>query len=123
MKKIAIILSLTVSAALSGCYYDNEEELYPDTPAACGTTPASFSQDVAPILNNNCMSCHSQAANMGNVDLEGHTKVKAYADNGRLYGALSHASGFSPMPKGGAKLNDCTLAIIKRWIDDGSPNN
>jgi hypothetical protein len=48
---------------------------------------------------------------------------RAIAVNGKLYGSVSHASGYSPMPKGGNKLNTCQLSQIKKWIDAGSPNN
>lgn len=111
--------------SLTSCYYDNEEELYPkpDNKIACGDAPVTFSSDVSPIISSNCLQCHSQAANMGNVILEGYTQIKIYADNGQLYGVVSHSQGFSPMPKNMAKLSDCNIAIIKKWIDSGSPNN
>ena len=32
-------------------------------------------------------------------------------------------AGFSPMPKGMAKMNSCQLAIIRKWIDGGLLNN
>lgn len=118
-----IIMIFMMTVMITGCYYDNEEELYPATNGACGSTAPSYNKDVEPLIKNNCLSCHSSAANMGSVSLEGHAQVRNYAMNGRLYGAISHAQGFSPMPKGGAKLSDCNLAIIKRWIDEGSQNN
>ena len=114
---------LVVVIALHGCYYDNEEELYPAQGAACGTTPVSYANDVAPIIQGNCMQCHSAAANMGSVNLEGYTQLKSYAGNGKLYGVITHSTGFSPMPKNSGKMSDCNIAIIKRWIDDGAPNN
>lgn len=52
-----------------------------------------------------------------------YTTDKAIAVNGKLYGSISHASGYSPMPQGAAKMTDCQLATIKKWIDSGSPNN
>lgn len=123
MKKYWYIAMMIVSVSLFGCYYDNEEELYPNSQQACGTTPVTYSRDVATIIQNNCLTCHSAAANMGAVTLEGYTSLKTYASNGKLYGVISHAPGYSPMPKGGNKMSDCNIAIIKRWIDDGAPNN
>jgi mono/diheme cytochrome c family protein len=76
-----------------------------------------------PLLQSNCNGCHSQAALSGGVNLEGHNRVKIFADNGRLLGAVSHAAGFSPMPKGGSKLPDCEINKIKSWINAGSPDN
>jgi hypothetical protein len=48
---------------------------------------------------------------------------RAIALNGKLYGSISHASGYSAMPKGTSKMTACQLATIKKWIDSGSPNN
>lgn len=114
---------ITGAMLITGCYYDNEEELYPDQNQACGTVTVSYANDIAPLIQNNCLTCHSAAANMGSVTLEGYTNAKTYAGNGKLYGVVSHSPGYSPMPKGGTKLSDCSIAIIKRWIDDGAPNN
>ncbi len=47
-----------------------------------------------------------------------------YAQNGYLYGNITHAPGYNPMPDGGGggKLSDCTIATIKKWIDSGTPH-
>ncbi len=45
------------------------------------------------------------------------------AQSEKLYGTISHASGYSPMPKGGAKLSNCQIATIKKWVDTGMLNN
>jgi hypothetical protein len=44
-------------------------------------------------------------------------------NSGRLWGALNHQTGFSPMPKDAPKLSDCDLSKIRIWIDDGTPDN
>jgi len=125
MKNIVRYIMMLIAGAmmLTSCYYDNEEELYPDQNKACGTAAVSFTNDVQPLIQNNCLTCHSAAANMGSVTLEGYSNLKTYATNGKLYGVITHSPGYSPMPKGGQKLSDCNIAIIKRWIDDGAPNN
>jgi hypothetical protein len=59
----------------------------------------------------------------GNVKLETWADVKIYADNGSLLGSITHQGGYSPMPKGSAKLEDCPIAVIQKWIEMGAPNN
>ena len=118
-----MIVGAISSLMSTGCYYDNEEELYGGIKPACDTAAVTYSATIAPIIQNNCLSCHSAAANMGSVNLEGHAQAKTYADNGKLYGAVSHAPGSSPMPKGGNKLSDCDISRIKIWVDAGAPNN
>lgn len=90
---------------------------------ACVTTNISFAGFVAPILNTNCVGCHSGGAPSGGIVLNTYEGVRAVALNGRLYGAISHATGFQPMPRGSAKLAQCTIDKIKGWIDEGANNN
>ncbi len=122
MKKYLIISSLAIVFAVSSCYYDVEEELYPSL--ECSTADVTYSGVVEPLIRSNCYSgCHSAASNAGNHTLEGYAKLKSYVDNGKLMGAIKHSAGFSPMPKNSAKLVDCNIEKIQAWIDAGAPNN
>lgn len=104
-----------------GCYYDVEEELYPTT--QCHVQNMSLMLDILPILENDCMQCHSASANFGNVTLEGFDQLIKYVDDGSLLGTIKHSSGFSAMPKGAAKLLDCEIEKIESWIINGALNN
>lgn len=111
---------------ISGCYYDSEEFLYPEINNQCDTSNVTFGETIQPVLSQYCYSCHSNsaaAAYGGNIKLEDYNDVKVYADNGRLLGALQHDPGYSAMPKGAAKLDDCTLSLFSIWIEDGAPDN
>jgi hypothetical protein len=89
----------------------------------CDTTNITYSGFVAPLLATYCVGCHSGGAPSGGITLNTHTGVSTVALNGRLYGAISHAPGFQPMPRGSAKLPQCTIDKVKAWINDGAPNN
>jgi hypothetical protein len=52
-----------------------------------------------------------------------HATDKVLAVNGQLYGTINHESGYSPMPQGEAKMDDCSIAKIKKWVDAGSADN
>lgn len=119
MKPLTILLALT-SLFIAGCYYDNEEDLYPSN---CNTDNMSYATDVAPIISVNCLVCHSTASNLGNVRLEGYTALKTYVDNGKLLGAIKHQSGFSAMPQNAPKLSSCNIAKIEQWVADGALDN
>ncbi|TGE27021.1 hypothetical protein [Hymenobacter metallicola] len=111
-------------AMLSSCAYDNAEELFENQPTvACEVLSTTYSATISPILDQNCRTCHSSRFPSGNVNLEGYTQVKRYADSGLLVGVVSHADGFSPMPQGMPKLSDCDIARIKKWVEDKAPNN
>jgi mono/diheme cytochrome c family protein len=107
---------------ISGCYYDVSEELYPAA-ESCDTSQVTYTADIQVMLQQNCLSCHAVSANQGGVILEGYAQVKTYADNGRLLGSISHASGFSAMPQGGAQLPACTINKVRAWINHGAPEN
>ncbi|QNF31983.1 hypothetical protein HUW51_04295 [Adhaeribacter swui] len=117
------LLCLLNLGLLAGCASDNEEDLNPQ-PNACDTSAVTFSGTVNAILQNNgCKNCHAASAGSGGVVLDSYAEVKKRADDGRLLGAISHASGYAPMPLGGTKLSDCDIAKVKKWIDNGAPNN
>ena len=117
-----LFLLLTLLALLGpGCYYDVEEELYPDT--GCRVENMSYQEDILPILQNRCYVCHSAAANNGGITLEGYSSLQRYLDNGQLLGAIRHDPGFSPMPKNAPQLPACQIEQFEAWIAAGAPNN
>lgn len=118
---IASLISLALLLLVPGCYYDNEESLYPEG-VACDVANVSYSATVAPILQRECVSCHSGAAASANIRLSTHAEVLAYAQNGQLYGSIAQLSGYSAMPKG-SKLPSCEILKIKSWVDAGAANN
>lgn len=124
MKKL--LLFLLVTAFVGGCYYDNEEYLYPKIDLSCDTINVTFSKSILPILHTNCLGCHDAAdyASMGgNINLEDFTTIKRLVVGGNFYGAVTHNPLRSPMPKGGAKLDTCSITKIKIWIDKGALDN
>ena len=123
MKKTLIGICIC-ALIITGCYRDVEEQLYPGEGGACDTAGVTYSGAVVSLLTSNgCLSCHSGGAPSGGVLLNSYTSVRAVALNGKLYGAINHSAGFSPMPKGGNKMNSCSINKIKAWIDAGAPNN
>jgi uncharacterized membrane protein len=91
--------------------------------SACGdTVNITYSLSVKPIIANKCIGCHSGASLQGGIDLSSYAAVKVQVDNGKLWGAVSHGAGYSPMPVGGS-LSTCELVQIQKWINQGAPNN
>jgi hypothetical protein len=124
MRVGTIVLFLAI--LFTGCYYDSKEYLFPEINTTCDTSAVTYSGSVQPILGDHCNTCHSNsnAGNFGgNIRLENYADVVIQADNGKLLGAISHQSGYFPMPQGAAKLDDCTISIIRIWIQSGSPDN
>jgi len=90
---------------------------------ACDDSNVTYTKTVAPILLQNCVGCHNPNFVSGGVILSTHAGAAIVANNGLLFGTISHAQGFKPMPQSGNKLSSCNIKLIKKWIDNGAPNN
>ena len=90
---------------------------------SCNTTAVSYSSYVKPLLTTYCTGCHSGTAPSGNILLNSYAEVRKVALDGRLAGAISWSSGYTPMPQGSDKLSDCKIEKIKAWINDGALDN
>lgn len=87
------------------------------------TQAASYSKHLVPIFDYYCTGCHNNTTQSGNINLTGYANVQTLAKNGKLYGAITHASGYQPMPSSSLKLSDCQIGLVKKWIDSGMLNN
>ena len=106
--------------ALSGCYYDKENELYPTS--ACGdTSVVTYSQAIAPIMVANCNACHGPS-NTSGVITTNYSDLSIVALNGKLLNSVNWTG--DPMPKGSPDtLSVCDRPKIKKWVEAGAPNN
>ncbi|MFL5774218.1 MAG: c-type cytochrome domain-containing protein [Flavisolibacter sp.] len=91
--------------------------------SGCDISNITYSGAIRTIISGKCQGCHSSTAAAGGYDYTTYSGVKARVDDGKLWGAVNHISGYSPMPKNGNMLSDCELKQIKKWIDAGAPNN
>ncbi len=128
MKKKNILYLLLIFGTvlfINACYYDKADLLYPtNTGAVCDTAGVmSYSLRVKPILQAQCYSCHTATGGSGNINMSSYANDKIIGLNGKLYGSISHASGFIAMPQGGNTMSSCDQAVIKKWITGGCLNN
>jgi uncharacterized membrane protein len=91
--------------------------------ASCDSSSFTYSNDVKPILETHCLGCHGgTAASGGYINMDTYDGLKQQVKARTLYPAITH-TGTDPMPKNGDKLSDCKIAVIRKWIDAGTPNN
>lgn len=90
--------------------------------SSCDSTDIKFSTAVKVIIQNKCQGCHNPNSLGGGIDLSTYTGIKASALSGKLVGSISWATGFSKMPQT-AKLPDCEITQIQKWVAAGSLNN
>ena len=126
MKRYSLPLFIIIVIFFASCYYDNEEALYPSYNTKCDTANVTFTRTIysgtiAPLLSNNCTSCHSGGAPSGSISLTSYTSVQASAANGTLMNALK-GTGVPAMPPSGS-LTACKITQVRIWIKNGILNN
>ena len=90
---------------------------------SCDTAVYTYSGAVKLVIQNKCVGCHNPSSLGGNIDLSAYNNARTVALNGKLLGSVSQQPGYSPMPKNAAKLSDCEIRQIQKWINAGSLNN
>ena len=120
----SLVTVFFLSAIYTSCYYDKAELLYGGgAPCTDSVGTVSYAQKVVPLFQTQCYSCHTGGSPSGGILMGTYITDKAIATNGKLYGSIAHISGFSAMPQGAPKMSSCQIATIKKWVDNGTPNN
>src|SRR5262245_47730413 len=134
MKRRTLKASAVVLTAASMIIVDTA------TPSAqlCAAEPQSFSEDILPIFQGRCVSCHQpggQGYEKSGLDLttyEGLMKgtkhgamvVPRDPESSNLVWLLDwRASPELRMPHGKKKLSICDRNAIRAWIREGAKNN
>jgi len=120
-KIVSTVLMLLLVA--TGCSWDNEVDLYPDS-ALCDTLDISYRDDVVPILSTSCYSCHSNANAPDfayGIAFEDYEDVVAGSE--LILGAVKHEAGYPAMPKGAPQLDSCSINKLEAWVKAGTPDN
>lgn len=95
-----------------------------DNLGPCDSTSVSYSSSIVPILQNKCVGCHTTATSTnGFIALTGYADVQLVVQTGQLLGSVTHDPSYVAMPDGGPQLNNCEIAKIRNWINEGANNN
>jgi hypothetical protein len=112
-----VMLILVVGAS---CKYQDDPMEQIDI---CDLSNVTYVNIIKPIIDNNCLVCHSVADAAGGLEFETFNGLKQVASNGKLVGSIKHSPGFIPMPEFAPKLHSCDIEKIEKWIQDGAENN
>ena len=124
-------LALLLTAAIGGCASDNLQDLT-ESPGViqCDTAfQATYALRVQPIINKygcaaaNCHATGGTGTASTGFNYETVVGFQAANRTGQLLGAIEHRSPYSPMPKAGAKMDECDILTIKRWVKAGAKND
>jgi hypothetical protein len=95
-------------------------------------TPVSYSQDVKPILNQKCISCHGGVKKKGGFSLLFRDEALSPAASGNpaiipgdaaasdMIRRLSHTDPEKRMPYHEAPLSENEIDVLTRWVDEGA---
>jgi len=107
----------------------NDGALKSDCPdMACDTLEAiSFSNQINPLLQTNCVGCHNSTQSGGGINLSTYNQVMTNAQTLRngiplLSGVIRKLSAFKPMPPS-FTLDECNIRKMELWIEQGAMNN
>jgi len=116
MKKIQAILLVMFSGILFvSCDSTTTQDLSPVV------TNPTYTTNIAPVMETNCVSCHSGGNQF--PDLDSYSAVKSAADGTNTTELLCKIDGScgSIMPPSGAMPN-ATINMIKLWAQQGYAN-
>lgn len=118
MKTVSVCSAVLLILMFTGCYYDKEDMLYPESNIDCGSIPAKFT-DVAPVIAQKCAGagCHDAVTAAGATVLETYDQLKA--KSARINQRVIIEKNMPP----GTTLTPTEMAKIKCWINSGMPNN
>jgi len=108
-------LLLGLSLLLWECKKDRPQASTSQCPGV-DTMTITYQSYVADVMRQHCTSCHGGSNPPKGIALETYDQVKNAALSGKWYASMINGS----MPPSG-KLDDCTLAKLKRWMDTGYP--
>jgi len=115
---LLVIIGAFASAGLAGCYYDNEEELYPQ-PQVCDTTGLFYNPRIKAIIDSRCATSGCHDGNSGLRGLRNYQEVRRIVDNGRLEDRVLIRKDMPPT----GPIPPCEQTQLQEWLLRGAPEN
>lgn len=129
------VFGLYALLMVSSCKKDNVSSLYPLPPfdsAGCKTDNVSYSDSskgmcVRQVIEAYCTStCHNNnvsADSSSGIILTNYPGLKEAVDDLHLADAIKQDGAVMPMPRTGEMMDECSLATVLAWIDQGAKDN
>lgn len=104
-------------------------------PGAIAETPVSFRKDIAPILQRRCAACHGEESAKGGYRLDTFKRMSKAGDSdlsplvagktkdSELYQLLIEKDPNDRMPQKADALPATEIALVERWIQEGTVND
>lgn len=114
-KKSSFVITLFTMVIL--CFQSCTKAILEDvTPIVPIVETVKYDPDVATIMTNNCIACHSGPAANAGLDLTSYLNVRVATAQGNLIQRMNDSG--NPMPPSGV-LPAATRQVIDQWVTDG----
>lgn len=114
--KIITLLALSLSLFVVLINYSCESSTYEE---ASGYVPnPTYTKNIKPIMDNNCISCHN---GVQEISLLTYEEVKSNIVSGNLLCRINNQCGEVMPPTG--KMNATKIRLIQTWADNNFPQN
>ena len=109
-------MGVPVGATVDAGAADGASSCPSDLPASCPGAPPSYADQIAPIIQARCASCHAPGAVEGNHDYT--TWVGLYAERGTI---LSQVYTCAMPQAGSTPLTASERTAVLDWLVCGAP--
>lgn len=99
-------------------------------PTAASSATVSFTNDIAPILESRCLSCHGGERTQEGLSVKTYADIMAGSSNGPVVvpgdaanSLLAELVANQKMPKRGPKLTPAQVQLITDWVNQGALDN
>jgi len=117
MKKYFVLAGITIVAIVFSNCHTAKKATTMEVPKS------TYAANVSTVIMNNCAPCHIPAKGGNKRPYDNFTNVKADIDEMIRRVELNPGErGFMPFKKS-VKLSDSTIAVFKKWKDDGMLEN
>jgi hypothetical protein len=95
----------------------------------CDTTKFAYTANIAPLFKYYCAGCHPSPGSATIPNLSSYAAIRSELTNypGRLLASIQWKEPYNTtiarMPQGSSQLSPCELEVIRKWIEDGAPDN
>jgi len=120
-KKISLLVVAGTFAALQfpACSYENADDI--TGIVVCDTVAMSYANDIVPILQSQCYSCHDAVnVSTSGYQFDSYAFLLDYVNAGSLVERINDP--VSPMPTTGL-MDECSIAKIEAWVNQGALDN
>jgi len=121
--KVTIIIFLI--KLFASCTMQNEEEYFGEP--VCDSLTVNrddlvvYYEDLTYVFTGICLPCHnSQLTYRPGILMDSYEDVVKSVETGKVLPAIKH-DGYYKMPYNQAKLSDCEIQKIAKWIENGMP--